>query len=362
MLNLISDDPKELEKSIVSAYENLVAKKLSEAEPIYVFLKFLSYVISSQRILINYNHEQNYLQYAIGDNLDALGLLTGTKRLGAKKATCTVRFNRVVNTNNNILIPKGTRVTADSLLYFETVENLVLNKNENYVDGIVVCQKDGVIGNDIQIGAIKQVVDPISGLKDCNNLTVTSNGIDVENDDRFRERILISPETISTAGPKLSYIYYAKSASPDIIDVTVESTEPGEVKIYPLMKDGEKPSKDIKDIIEKILNSDKIRPLTDKVSVIDPVEHEYRIEGTYYLYKNKEMINDDKVQECITNFTNGLKSKLGKDINLNILIADLIKLGVKRVDITSSLFESVDNHELAKCTSINVTFAGLEDE
>lgn len=66
------------------------------------------------------------------------------------------------------------------------------------------------------------------------------------------------------------------------IEVEIERTNAGLVKIVPMCADGELPDESI---LEKVLAScsaDDVRPLTDRVVVEPPAVHEYGIELTYY--------------------------------------------------------------------------------
>lgn len=96
------------------------------------------------------------------------------------------------------------------------------------------------------------------------NVTLSFGGADIESDDRLRDRIILAPESFSVAGPKGAYIYWAKTAHQNIIDVAVESPEPGTVNVYPLMKDGVL-TVEVKSLVEEVLNNDKRRPLCDLV-------------------------------------------------------------------------------------------------
>ena len=48
-----------------------------------------------------------------------------------------------------------------------------------------------------------------------------------ESDADFRARVQLSPEAYSVAGPRLAYMFHAKSASPEVRDVNPVRTSPG---------------------------------------------------------------------------------------------------------------------------------------
>ena len=91
-------------------------------------------------------------------------------------------------------------------------------------------------------------MDLIPYIESAENITVSSGGDDGEpysedGDEKYRERIRLSPATQSTAGPESAYRYFVLSADPSIIDVAIECPEdqPNVVNLYPLMAGGEIP-------------------------------------------------------------------------------------------------------------------------
>lgn len=305
---------------------------------------------------------QNFIDYASGEYLDALGKLTGTIRLQATKSLCTVRFTRVTGTSNAVLIPKGTRVTADSVIYFGTKENAEIAAGADTAQVIVEAVDAGSAANGYGVGSIKQIVDNIAYLKSVENITESTGGTDIESDESYKERIFLAPETFSVAGPKLAYVYHTKSVSSEIIDVAVVSDEPGVVKIYPLLSGGTMPGEELLHSINNKLSASDVRPLTDKVEVLEPVRKEYNIDLDYYLYEERDAIPDEKVQKVVSDYIMWQKSVLGRDINPDKLIADLQALGIKRVVIREPVFTKVESNELALCISASASFKGLEIE
>lgn len=365
-LKLLTDDPIEIETNITNKYNSMKLargeREITAADPMSVVLKTIAYVFSAISAEINEAYRQNFIDYATGSSLDLHGKALGTVRLQATKSLCIARFTRVAGTANAVLIPKGTRVTADSVIYFQTIENAEIAAGAESVDVIVEAIEAGSIANGYKVGSIKQIVDNIAYLKSVENISESAGGTDMESDKNYKERIFLAPETFSVAGPKLAYVYHTKSVNPDIIDVAIKSDEPGEVKIYPLMKNGELPSSEILQAVASKVSANDVRPLTDKVEVLEPVRKEYNIDLDYYLYEEHDVIPDEQVQKIVTDFILWQKSVLGRDINPDKLIADLQALGIKRVVIREPVFTKVESNELALCISASASFKGLEIE
>ena len=66
----------------------------------------------------------------------------------------------------------------------------------------------------------------------------SSGGSEQEDNDRFRERIKLAPESFTNAGSRMAYRFHAMQAHPNIVDVAVLSPVPGTVELYPLLSTG----------------------------------------------------------------------------------------------------------------------------
>ena len=78
-----------------------------------------------------------------------------------------------------------------------------------------------------------------------SNTTVSAGGVEIEGDEAYRERVLLAPESFSVAGPVGAYQYWARQASPAVVDVHVANDTDGggqpiggRVAVTVLAKDG----------------------------------------------------------------------------------------------------------------------------
>ena len=89
-----------------------------------------------------------------------------------------------------------------------------------------------------------------------------------EDNARLRDRIQMSPEGYSTAGPIGAYIFHALSADPRVKDVCVYMPQPGVVVVAVLGTEGDgQPSVELVDIVRRALSHEDVAPLTDQISV-----------------------------------------------------------------------------------------------
>ena len=358
----------ETEREIITFYETFTGRTLAKGDPIRLFLETLILIIIHQRSLIDYAAKQNLLAYAEGDYLDHIGALLGVTRLEATYAITTLKFTLSEAQSTVITIPAGTRVSpGGGNILFETVQAVDVAIGNTEATVTAQCTVTGTQGNGFVAGQIRRLVDPFPYEMSVTNTTASYGGTDTENDENYRERIHIAPESFSVAGSRGAYEYYARSAHNDIADVAVvgpPDIEPGYVEIYPLMTGGELPSEEILAAVLEKCNADDVRPLTDSVSVHAPAVVDYTLNVTYYIDRSKAT-QSEQLQAAIgasaREWVTWQRSKLGRDLNPSELNHRMIAAGAKRTEITSPAFTVLKASELAVPTSTTITFGGLED-
>ena len=364
-LHFVETDASKVEQDVITTYEQISGKSLAPGDPVRLFLESLAYLIAQQRFVIDHAARMNLLGYAKGDFLDHLGALTDTERLDAQAATTTMRFSLSEAMESAVLIPKGTRVTPGEQLYFATIEAAEIPAGETSVTVTAKCQTAGTVGNGYVSGQIEKMVDLVEHVTSVTNATTSLGGTDEEGDDSLRERIRLAPEKYSSAGPYHAYVYWAKTAHQDILDVSVLSPNPGEVDVYVLMEGGELPSSETLDAVDATVSGDKRRPLTDQVTVSAPSQVSYSLDVTYYIASGDSNIASsiqDAVQDAVDAYVLWQKSKIGRDINPSELIRRVQQAGAKRVEVTSpSSFQALDLSQVAAEDTVSVTYGGLED-
>ena len=187
-----------------------------------------------------------------------------------------------------------------------------------------------------------------------------------EDDEAFRERIKLAPESFSSAGPKNAYAYFAKSADPAIIDVAVvgpPDTSPGYVDVYPLMTGGTFPSSEVIARVYKACNADDIRPDTDFLTVKSPVAVNYTLDVTFWIDEADSAtanLIEAACRKACTEWVLWQRLKLGRDINPSELTHRLVDAGAKRAEIRLPSFTVLKDWQVAVCTGMNIVYGGLE--
>lgn len=204
-----------------------------------IFAQGLTSVFVTYSALVNQCAKQVMLKYASGEVLDALGARLGVTRLEGTAAHCTVRFSVQTTRDEDIEIPKYTKVTSDSQHYFAIPEKITLTAGTYYVESVAYATTTGEDSNGITVGTISQLVDKVPYIAKVENTTETTGGDDGEpyttaGDDRFRERIREAPNKLSCAGPKGAYQYWGLTSTNKIRDLQCVSEHETVRKRYPV--------------------------------------------------------------------------------------------------------------------------------
>lgn len=331
----VEHDVKAIKEEMIAFYESSTDKTLQHAQPEMLLINALAYREFLFRYKVNEAAKQNLVDFATAPILDYLGRLVGVERLAPSKAVCTIVFT-LTDGHGDLVIPAGLRVaTTDGLVVFETNEPTPVV--EGVAEAQVECtaQTEGTIGNGYTLGKVSEIQDPQPYLVSATNIETTNGGGNAETDEQLRERIKLAPSIFSVAGSRDAYVYWAKTASPNIIDVEVRSQVPGRVQIYPLMESGSTPNA-ILDAVFKICDDVKVRPLTDTVIVAAPTEVDYEIEVNLTLLDSATQdYEENKASDALSAFVVAKRKKLGQDIVRAKIIEALASDGLYNIEVVS---------------------------
>lgn len=362
----------EIQKKLVSEYENSITAitgnkyVLPKADKFRIIINSIALILYQNLQCIDRAGKQNTLKYAYGEYLDNKAAEKGVVRKTAKAATVNVKFSLEAARSSSTLIPKGTRVSNDSDIYFETQNSEEIAAGNTDIVISCVCTEAGTPGNNIQIGEITTLVDPVAYISEVINTTISTGGTDKEDDDSLRERVFLAPSSYTTTGSADAYIYHCKLFSNDIADV-IATSDVGSavVNIIVLLKNGVIPEEKLITQLQEYLNGDSIKTLTDKVVVAAPSVKKYDINLTYYINKSersKALLIKKNVEKAIDEYILWQNSKIGRDINPDKLIEKIIAAGAKRIAISSPLYQACNQTEVPQLANKSITYGGIEDD
>lgn len=368
-INIVEVNADAIVNNIIAAYENESKRSLKPGDPLRLFLLSLANIIVHQQVLINDTARMNLLRYARRNVLDHIGALTETTRLDALSSRTKITFTLSAPQISVVTIPLGTRTTPGNNLFFETTSIAEIPAGELEVTVASECLTPGEIGNGYLVGQINVLVDPIPFVDSVSNISASSGGTDIERDEAFRDRIHSAPSSFSVAGPSEAYEYWARSANPLISDVKISSPAPCEVDVYVLLANGQLPTSEIIEQVDSVVNDRKIRPLTDKVTVLAPTTINYEIELEYWVDSSNAidaLTIQNAVDQAIKSYVLWQKIKIGRNINPSELTRIVMNAGAKRVNIAKPSYTTLDETQIAiiadETTDISVTYGGIEND
>lgn len=367
-INFVEVNSQQLQTELIKAFEETLGETFWPGDERRLFLLNFLPLFVGLKNSINDSGRQNLLRYARETVLDELGRFPGysTPRLPAQKASVTLKFALSAAQGSSVIIPKGTRATPDGQIFFVTIQDLTITSGNTQGNVIAESLESGQKYNDYTAGQIKLLVDPIPFVASVVNIDTSSGGSDIESDDDYRERIRQAPESFSVAGPVGAYIYWAKTADNNIIDVSVSSPSPGVVKVVPLMVGGEIPAQAILDKVLAEVSPKTRRPLTDNVQVAAPEQVSYNISLTYYISE----LSQSKVTEirnaiegtdgAIQQYIKWQCEKLGRAINPDELRYRILSAGANRINLVSPTYAAINADQVASIGTQTITYGGIE--
>ncbi|MBB3132130.1 phage-related baseplate assembly protein [Paenibacillus rhizosphaerae] len=357
-----------IKDAVLTSIEAKTGRTMNRADPDRIFMLALVDEIIQLRVLIDQVKKGDLLKYARGGALEHLGAFYNVYRLDAEAARTTIRFTLSMPLTSPQTIPAGTRVgvqNSGGAMYFSTTEAAVIPAGGTVKDISAAASVTGTAGNGFIPGQVNTIMDPLPYVQSAVNVTESAGGADVESDEALRTRIRLAPESFSAAGPREGYIYWAKTASPAIIDVAAVSPADREVLVIPLLQGGELPTQDIIYQVSAAVNDRAVRPLTDHVTVQAPEVVPYDITLTYYISSSNvaaETTIQAAVNKAIDEYRLWQKSKLGRDINPSELIWRVKSAGALRVDVSAPTNIEVSELQVAQEGNVNITYGGLADD
>lgn len=361
----IKIDPAALEAQLIARYEQKSGKTLYPAQIERLYIDQIAYAVSRLQMSIQNAGEQLLVRFARGPILDYLGELVATPRLLAQAARCTMRFTMPAAVTQTLLIPIGTRVsTQDAKLTFITDQDVVMAVGQTHMTVTATCMTAGQQGNGWTVGQISALGNsPAAGLT-ASNITLTTQGAEDEDDDRYRERIILAPEAFSNAGSRAAYRYHTLAVHQSIIDVAVHGPDEGQpdghVALYPLTTTG-LPTEDLLQRIENQVSGEKLRPLCDTVNAFSPTAVGYRIKAHITFYANADRSTAMAAAQAAAHaYAVESRAGLGRDLVPEQLTALLQVAGVYRANLKlPSGLRELQSNEWANCSSIHLSDAGV---
>lgn len=325
--------PDALVSAMVAAFEATTGKILYPAQVERLLIDIMAYRESLVRQEIQHAAEQNLVDFATGDRLEALArLVRVASRQPATKASCAWTITLPSALAVDSIFPTGWQAVSPSGEAWETTEDLVIPAGQ--LSGSTQAQAlvSGATQNGLPIGS---AFSPLSGTATVVSSSATGGGSEAETDDQLRARTLLAPFGFSVAGSAQAYAYYALGASPSIIDVAVTNLAPGSVGVYPLTASGI-PSQGVLDAVAAALSPDSVRPMCDAVVVSAPTRVPFILEANITIYATADMVSTQALTQASgLSYLAERRAGLGRDLVASQALKALGVDGVYKVELVN---------------------------
>ena len=179
-------------------FAELSGININDDSDVGIRMKVLAGEVFSLQNNVNWLKNQMFAQTAVGEQLDYLALERGITRKPAICSCGSLKFMRDTALDYDLEIPAGTICSTNGVepIRVKTLETTVLAAGSL---SVTVAAQSEIGGSSQNTGlhTVKIMVTPPSGITSVTNEEAFVGGIDAENDEELRERLIDSYKNIS---------------------------------------------------------------------------------------------------------------------------------------------------------------------
>lgn len=315
-------------KGVFKTHLNDDEISLLESDNYSALLEALAYRELLLRARINSSVKAMLLPFSSGSDLDNIVAIYGIERLKGEKPTAQAEFSLSIPRPNDTYLPKGLILRSENGKQATLKSETIIRANELKAVGTIVLDEFTKTSKE----KCEYIQTPLPFVLKAKQLSEFEGGAELESDDRLRERAVLSLERFSTAGSAKAYTYQTLSANAKVLECSVLNGGAGVVQIYLKTTDmSEETRKDV----ENFLSAEKVRPLTDNLSVLNATKINVKVIATLEL---TDMLFQDEIAKSISALPTSLS--LGEDLNLSFIYKSLHQNGVYRVILQAPLTDA----------------------
>lgn len=369
---------------------------LIESDPAYKILEVAAYREMLKTQQFNQKVVAAMLAYAIGTDLDNLGVTYGNDvfRLGTP-ATLAVGTGNAGIILTSVITAVLTAASGNGVSFSVVSPGTPSAALTVAVAGSQITVSLATNGSSVPTSTAVQVASAINAYPAAAALvtaTLAGTGATVmasaalafltggvnELDDAYRARIQLAPNSYSSAGPKGAYEFFALSV-PGVADVSVQgpnddgAISPGTVVVCVLGSTGtgaladpnpatagESGEAPLLATVRTALNRDTVRPLNDTVVVRAATIVNYAITATLKTYAGPDPSTVIAAAQAAAAAYAASKHKIGVSITLAGIIAALYQPGVQNVALSLPTADvAITAYQFSNCTAITLTNGGI---
>lgn len=213
------------------------------------------------------------------------------------------------------------------------------------------------------------MLDNLAALVGVERLTVTAadpftgSAAVMESDDALRQRVVLAPEALASAGPELAYVAHAKSASADILDASATSPAPGKILVSVLARAGDGTARPaLIAAVAAIVTDRSVRPLGDDVTVASAIVVPFVVDAVLTTFSGPDSAVVIAAARASLDTFLAENRLLGRSIRTAGIIAALKVAGVENVVLRGWQGDVLcEATEAGICTSAAITHGGYAE-
>lgn len=262
--------------------------------------------------------KQCFPQTAAGEYLERHAALRGLERRGAVRAVGKLRFFVERALGSDLTVPAGTVCATAGMLRFETTEAGTLTAGDTWVELPARAVDAGAAGN-VPAGSVLVMTAPPVGIGGCTNPSPFAGGIDAEEDEALRKRVM---ETYKRMPNGANAAFYEQGAlSFEQVAACEVLSKPrgiGTVDVVVSTTAG-LPDRTLLAELREYFN--ERREIAVDVQVKAPTEKEVSVSVQLWLAEDAE---EERVKQAVTQAIQGFFS--GERLGKAVLVAELNRL------------------------------------
>jgi hypothetical protein len=165
----------------------------------YHISDLMASLMLEHREQVDTNYRMSMIYTAEGEFLDNFGDPAGVHRYGATPSEGEVTFTRLNQDNTDtIKIRDGSQVSTEDAISFildNDGADLVLGPEVKSASCNVICEQEGAYTN-VLPGTVNLIMNDLASLLSVTNNSAMTGGRDIEEDEDYRSRILLSPYAV----------------------------------------------------------------------------------------------------------------------------------------------------------------------
>ena len=301
---------EDIYQGLAAEFQTRTGKTAGGSSELAVRFYAVAAQIYSLYIQAEWTRRQCFPQTATGKNLDMHAQLRGITRRQAAKATGTVRFFVNAQQETEAEIPEGTVCMTAAGVRFLTTRAVTVKAGETYADAPVIAGEAGTAGNAGGNTVVFMALPP-TRIVACTNPAPLTGGLDQEEDEELRTRVLATYQRLAN-GANSAFYRQAAMSFDEVAAVTVlpKCDGVGTVGVVPAAQGG-MPGEEL--IAELQAYFDRVREIACEVKVFAPTEKKVELELKLWAEENRDFdAVADAVKQTLAGWFNG--ERLGQPV------------------------------------------------